>query len=167
MFYFYEDYGVNVLNRKGVISFIVLSVVLTVIFLSVLVVYSIISEFDIGMGDDFSTSANTGLNNMAKGVKFFDFGILLGGLLFSVFVVGKSFGALKNPVWLIFDIIFFIPLIVFSGSIADFFISLEASSFGGFVAEFPFTFQVLQNFPLFIMVLGFLSMGSVYVGGFR
>jgi len=146
---------------------ILLVIIMTVLSLFAFISFLFVNSFSDAISDEeFSDASIKNLENVAYGITFMDFGILLGLVVFCVLLIGFNFMVVKNPVFLILDVIFFIPLIVFSGSISEFFVDLGSSpDFVGVVSNFYYSYQVLTNFPVFILVLGLLVLSGVYVGG--
>ena len=154
------------MNRKGQTFEIVFIIFFLLIgLLCAVASYSFLSQFTAQTSDVLTGDAADALASTSVFLSLFDYLFLFVFVIYAIIIIGLSVGGRSNPSMFILALILFIPTILFSGTISEFTRDFEdQSSISAYTSFFPISFQVLNNLPLFCVIIFVLGVMVNFLG---
>ena len=105
-------------------------------------------------GSVFTGNETLGLTNTRTFLGMFDWIALFVFIIYAILTIGLSTGIRTNPILFIIFLILYMPIVFLSGAISNFTTAFyNDAGLLAYTAMFPVTFTVLNNLPLFCLVI--------------
>ena len=116
----------------------------------------------------FTGNQSLGLTNAGYFLNMFDWIGLFVFIIYAIILIGLSVGSRSNPILIIIFLILYLPIVFLSGAISNFTTSLyNDPGISTYTADFPVTFTVLNNLPIFCLAIFVVSVivNFIAIGG--